>query len=175
MKTIIISDIHGDIDALNSILYKIEIDNVEKLIILGDFCGYGSDSIDIANRLNCYKDKLICVRGNCDTDKFMRCFDIDLPIYQNIRINNISMTITHGHIYNPYYLPDMCGNILISGHTHRSSIKKIDNILCINPGSISRPRDGLKSYALIDNNNILYIKDINDNIIDYCNLDVKIV
>ena len=174
MKVMIVSDIHGDINVLEWIIYKVNNDHIDKLIILGDFCGYGDDSIDIAKRLNTIRDKIICVRGNCDTDKFIECLDIDMPIYQNININGLVVTLTHGHIYNGYYLPKNCSDILISGHTHRSLIDNVNNVLCLNPGSIAKPRDGIKSYILI-NGYDLYIKDINENIIDSCNLKRKIV
>ena len=174
MKIMIISDIHGDINALNHIINILENESIDKLICLGDFCSYYDDSLDIANRLNSIKDKLICVRGNCDTEVFVNTLQADLPIYNNIMINNHPITITHGHIYNPHYLPKKHGNIIISGHTHRKEIKYNNGLLILNPGSISRPRDGIASYILINNNNI-YLKDINDNIIDSRNLDEKIV
>lgn len=174
MKIMVISDIHGDINALNYIINIVEKEAINKMICLGDFCSYYDDSLDIANRLNSIKDKLICVKGNCDTDTFAQKLQVDLPIYNNIRINNYLVTITHGHIYNSYYLPVKHGDIIISGHTHRKEIKHSNGLLILNPGSISRPRDGIASYILIDNNNI-YLKDMNDNILDSCNLKDKIV
>lgn len=39
MKIGIISDIHGNIDALNSVLKMLEKEEVDKIICLGDFIG----------------------------------------------------------------------------------------------------------------------------------------
>ena len=52
-------------------------------------------------------------------------------------------------------------NVLIYGHTHIPSIKEVDNIIFINPGSISKPRfpSNNKTYAelLIENKKIINI------------------
>ena len=64
MKYAIISDIHGNILALNEALNIIEKENVEKIICLGDIIGIGTRSEECVKRLMTYGDKLIGVRGN---------------------------------------------------------------------------------------------------------------
>ena len=45
-------------------------------------------------------------------------------------------------------------------------IEKFDNKIFLNPGSISRPRgESKKSFIIIDDNGI-YLKDLDNNIID---------
>lgn len=166
MKAIVISDIHGDLDVLNSIIDKIYKYNIDKLIILGDYCSYYNDSIDIAQRLNNFKSIIECVRGNSDTAYFLKNFNLETPTLKNINFNNITVTLTHGHLYNENLLPTNCGKILFQGHTHKKFIHKHNNLIVANPGSIAKPRDGVASYIYIDEKK-LYIKDMNDNIIEF--------
>lgn len=166
MKAIVISDIHGDLISLNKIIDKLYQFNIDKLIILGDLCSYYSNSLEIANRLNDFKSMLIGVRGNAETDEFIKTIDIELPIIQNFIFNNQNITITHGHIYNSHKLPNNCGNLFLSGHTHRKSLNLINKKIIANPGSLGQPRDGSKSYLLIDEYGI-YLKDLNDNTINF--------
>ena len=55
---------------------------------------------------------------------------------------------------------------MVSGHTHRGMILKDNGKYFLNPGSISRPRgDSDKSFMIIDDSGI-YLKDLDNNIID---------
>lgn len=64
--------------------------------------------------------------------------------------------MTHGNKFSKGFLPTYHGDIFISGHTHIPSISKENNIIYVNPGSISKPRNGsLNSYAIFDNNKIV--------------------
>lgn len=94
---------------------------------------------------------LIAVRGNCDSSRTEELFNFALPIQITISINNIFITLTHGHVYNRNNLPENCGKIFLSGHTHVGLIDKLNNKIIANPGSISKPRNGSKkSYIIID-------------------------
>ena len=64
MKYAIISDIHGDILALNVALNEIEKENVDKVICLGDTVGIGPYPNECVKRIMSLGDKLIAVRGN---------------------------------------------------------------------------------------------------------------
>ncbi len=62
MKIGIISDIHGNIDALNAVLKEIEKENIDKIICLGDFIGRsrkirGSNTKNITNKRKMYMCK----------------------------------------------------------------------------------------------------------------------
>ena len=164
MKAIVISDIHGDINALNEIIEKIYKLNVDKFIILGDFCSYYGDSLDIAKRLNEFRLIIEAVRGNADTPSFIEHSNLELPIIKNIILNNQIITISHGHIYNEYNLPPNHGNIFLSGHTHRKILKFEKGIIIANPGSIGNPRDGSSGYIIIDDK-FIKLYGIEDNLI----------
>ncbi len=62
MKIGIISDIHGNIDALNAVLKEIEKENIDKIICLGDFIGRsrkirGSNTKNNTNKRKIYMCK----------------------------------------------------------------------------------------------------------------------
>lgn len=159
MKVMCISDIHGNIECLKQSLEKYKEEGAEKLLILGDFSGYGvfsSQDLEVAEILNNMSGVIIAVKGNCDSSKIEEILGFGLTYQRNIKINDNIITITHGHIYNRNNLPENCGNIFLSGHTHVGIIEKIGEKIIANPGSISKPRGGSKkSYIIIDEEKIV--------------------
>jgi len=157
MKFMCISDIHGNIECLNKAIERYIEENAEKLIILGDFSGYyfSSSDFEVAEILNNMAGSIIAVKGNCDSSQHNELFKFTLGYLKTIDINGIKVTLTHGHIYNRNNLPEDCGKIFLSGHTHIGTIERIGQRVIANPGSISKPRDGTKrSYIIIDEEKI---------------------
>lgn len=158
-KVMCISDIHGNIECLKKIIYRYKEENADKLLILGDFSGYGflsSSDFEVAEILNNMAGSIVAVKGNCDSSRADDLFNFALPYTRDFKLNELTITLTHGHIYNRNNLPENCGKIFLSGHTHIGLIEKIGNKIIANPGSISKPRGGSKkSYLLIDNKNIV--------------------
>lgn len=158
MKVMCISDIHGNTECLKQALERYKEEDVEKLLILGDFSGYGvfsSADLEVAEILNNMSGVIIAVKGNCDSSKIEELLNFGLAYQRNIKVNENIVTITHGHIYNRNNLPESCGNIFLSGHTHIGMIEKIGERIIANPGSISKPRGGSKkSYIVIDEEKI---------------------
>lgn len=173
MKFMCISDIHGNIDCLKQAIDKFREENADKLLILGDFSSYGffsSSDFEVAEILNNIAGSIIAVKGNCDTSRAEELFHFALPLQRTIFINDISVTLTHGHIYNRNNLPQNCGKIFLSGHTHIGAIEKICDKIIANPGSISKPRGGSKkSYLIIDEENVI-LKTLQGEVIKSVNL-----
>lgn len=163
MKYMIISDIHGDIYKLNTVLDIYTKEKCNQLIVLGDLFNYGIDlnRNDVINRLNLMKENIIYVRGNCDIN--VSKLEFDTPHSKDIIINNKKAFLTHGHLYTTEYLLGSNYNIIISGHTHVPIIEEKYNKLFLNPGSISKSRKGENSFMLIDDN-IITIRNL-DNIV----------
>jgi len=164
MKYMIISDIHGDIYKLNTVLDIYNKEKCNKLIVLGDLFNYGIDlnKNDIINRLNLMKENIIYVRGNCDIN--VSKIEFDTPYSKEIVICNRSCLLTHGHSYTTEYLLGSNYDIIISGHTHVPIIEEKYNKLFLNPGSISKSRRGENSFMIIDSN-IVTIRNLENNII----------
>jgi len=64
MKKAILSDIHGNLEALRAVLHDIFEREIEEIIILGDVVGYGADPIACLNLI--YENASIIVLGNHD-------------------------------------------------------------------------------------------------------------
>lgn len=173
MKAMFISDIHGIKTNLNIIEKRFKELKCDKLIILGDLYYIGPRNEmsedynikEVLNFLNKYKDKIICIKGNCDSevDEYVSEFPI-IDKLGMILLDNHEVYITHGHIYNENNW-DKENSILIYGHFHIPFIKENNTNIYINPGSISLPKDGNNPTFLIYDNNKFTIYDILGNII----------
>lgn len=64
MKVGIISDIHGNIKALEAVLQELKNKNIEKIIVLGDLIGGAPMSEEVVQKIIVLQDKLIIVKGN---------------------------------------------------------------------------------------------------------------
>mgnify|MGYP002958146725 CR=1 FL=1 len=70
--------------------------------------------------LNERRERLFCVRGNCDTevDQMVLTFPI-LADYSIFPAGSRLIYATHGHVYNTSHLPPLCpGDILPVSYTH---------------------------------------------------------
>lgn len=183
MKIVIMSDIHGSYYFLKKGLEKFEEEKGDRLLILGDELYHGPrnelpkeyNPKEVLKLLNQYKDKIIAVRGNCDSEVDQMV--LEYPImsdYVLLDIDDLRIFATHGHIYNPDNLPKLNSiNVFLYGHTHIQRCEKKDNLYILNPGSISIPKNNNKnSYGVIENR-IFYIKDFDGNIIDKIELEVQ--
>ena len=63
-RTAIISDIHGNLAALEAVLEDVESQNVDRIVCLGDVIGYGPDPCECLDRV---MDFSFCVLGNHDS------------------------------------------------------------------------------------------------------------
>ena len=64
MRLGIISDIHGNLNALEAVLKELENKNIDKIICLGDLIGGAPKSEEVVQKMIQIKDRLIVVRGN---------------------------------------------------------------------------------------------------------------
>ncbi|KHO38634.1 phosphodiesterase [Clostridium tetani] len=163
MKLFFISDIHGSSYYLEKVINIFEKEKADYLVILGDELYHGArnplpkeyNPKKVAEILNTYKNKIIAVRGNCDSevDQMVLNYPI-MSDYSIILYNNRRLFLTHGHIYNKNNLPTISnGDVLIYGHTHVPIAEKINNIFIVNPGSITFPKENTPHcYGVLENN-----------------------
>jgi len=174
MKYLVVSDIHGSLYYANKITEIMKNENIDKVILLGDLYYHGPrnplpkeyNPMEVSKLLNSIKDKLMCIKGNCDAEVDEMISDFKFNEIIKLEINNKKFIFTHGHKYNIDNKPNDF-DILIYGHFHTGFIKEEDSKLFINSGSMSLPKNNTKnSYLIIDENNI-YLKDLDHyNIID---------
>ena len=174
MKILVVSDIHGSAFYAKKLEERIDTENPDKIILLGDLYYHGPRNPltleyapkEVADILNSHKDKILAVRGNCDAevDQMISEFKIE----ENIRleIGGKKFFFTHGHKYNIDFWPNEEFDVLVYGHFHTGFIKEKDGKLFVNSGSISLPKNNTKnSYLIIDDNNVI-LKDVDGNVID---------
>lgn len=165
MKYLIFSDIHGSAETTEQILNIFKEKKCDQMIILGDYIYHGPrnpltqqyNSMKVAELLNAYKDKIIGVRGNCDSEVDQMVLDFPCGNdYALICDNGVNIFATHGHIYGPSNLPTFTSiDLLLYGHTHVYEISKKDDTILCNPGSITLPRGGNPpTYAIYENRNL---------------------
>lgn len=139
MKIVVVSDNHGRVEPLRELLMMHQ--DAEIFI----HCG---DSELPSEYLNGY----VSVRGNND-------FYADLPEYRIIDLKDHKILVAHGHrmmfLDNREMLVTKAMSfgcdIVCFGHTHIFEDRIINGIHIVNPGSISRNRDGSSpSYAIIN-------------------------
>ena len=160
MKLIIASDIHGGAECCKALLDAAERESADKILLLGDILYHGPRNdlpMDYAPKkvieiLNGVKDKLICVRGNCDAEVDQMVLNFPImsdteSVYDNDK--GLTLVMSHGHKYSPANLPDMPQKaVFLYGHTHVKKIERIDEVICLNPGSITLPKENNpKTYA----------------------------
>ena len=159
-RIMIISDIHGGIYNLEKVLAIYENEHFDRLFVLGDLFGYSYDPAEdrILERLNGIKD-CVMVRGNCDPQT-LRCEDV-----QRLKIEDLKITLTHGHRFGLFSMLREDADIICHGHTHRPSISIGKNRVVINPGSVSASRKGPNSFATIEGGYI-YLKSIDNEVLE---------
>lgn len=151
MKLFIASDIHGSAYYCEKMLKAAEREKADRLLILGDILYHGPrndlpkdyNPKRVIELLNPHKNKLLCVRGNCDAEVDQMVLDFPvLADYVVIPVNDKLIYATHGHIYNCDNLPPLCeGDILLNGHTHIPKCIRYEEFVYMNPGSVSIPKE----------------------------------
>lgn len=166
MKYLICSDIHGSIDSVELLIQEFETSNCDMIICLGDVLYHGPRNDlpaayapkEVIKALNPLKDKIICIKGNCEAEVDQMVLDFEIQNQLDMKINGLNVHLEHGH-----HLDEYKGNadVVLYGHTHIPVIDKKDNKVFINPGSITIPKAGSKrGYAIWDENKItLYAAD----------------
>ncbi|MBP5428801.1 MAG: phosphodiesterase [Clostridia bacterium] len=152
MKYLIASDLHGSAKYTEQLLAAYDREGADRLLLLGDLLYHGprNDLPDgyapkkVAELLNARRGEILSVRGNCEAevDQMMLNFPI-LGDYCLLSEGNRTVFATHGHVYNRDNLPPLKeGDVLLYGHTHVPLSETVLGVVCLNPGSVSIPKEG---------------------------------
>lgn len=133
MRILIISDTHGYHKSYDKVLKRER--EIDLLLHLGDTEG---GEYYIERTANC---PVCIVAGNND---FFR----ELPDEEEIQIGKYKILLTHGHQYYVSMGTERLKQearerglqIVMYGHTHKPDIDLEDDVIAINPGSLSYPR-----------------------------------
>ena len=175
MKIMIASDIHGSAYYCRKMLDRYAAEGADRLLLLGDLLYHGPRNDlprdyapkQVIEMLIELKDRILCVRGNCDTevDQMVLPFPI-LADYALIQAGDRTVFATHGHNHNLDKLPPLRqGDILLHGHTHVPKCVDVDGITYMNPGSVSIPKEGSRHGYMILQDGDFRWKDLDGNMI----------
>lgn len=164
MKWMIASDLHGSAYYCRKMLEAFEREGADRLFLLGDLLYHGPRNDlpreyapkEVIPLLNGKKEKLLCVRGNCDAevDQMVLEFPV-LADYAVLPVGQRLIYATHGHIYHVKNLPPLApGDVLLHGHTHVPAWTEFgQGNLYLNPGSVSIPKENSpRSYMTLEEN-----------------------
>ena len=164
MKWMIASDLHGSAYYCRKMLETFEREGADRLFLLGDLLYHGPRNDlpreyapkEVIPLLNGKREKLLCVRGNCDAevDQMVLEFPV-LADYAVLPVGQRLIYATHGHIYHVKNLPPLApGDVLLHGHTHVPAWTEFgQGNLYLNPGSVSIPKENSPhSYMTLEGN-----------------------
>ena len=190
MKLMIASDIHGAAGYCRDLLSAFDREGAARLLLLGDILYHGprNDLPDeyapkqVLAMLNERRDRLFCVRGNCDTEVDQMVLNFPcLGDYALVVDERTTLLLTHGHLDLAAAVAGLpAGSFVLSGHTHVKGIgpeaapafaKGIaaardtsgeggagtfaaPAVTFINPGSVGHPKDGSASYAIYEHGTV---------------------
>jgi putative phosphoesterase len=173
----ILSDIHGNLPALESVLKDLEHHNVDSIISLGDVSGYYPFINEVIELLESHNtvnlignhDRYIIDNTDCPRSTsanlaltYQKSVITDMSrewlskSVSSLRFNNVSMV--HGgwndpedeYLYkiDPSYFERFDAKHFFCGHTHVQKHFDLKNGKTFtNPGSVGQPRDGIPSAA----------------------------
>ena len=168
MKLMIASDLHGSAYYCRAMLEALEREGTDRLLLLGDLLYHGPrndlprdyEPKEVIALLNGVKDRLLCVRGNCEAEVDQMVLDFPVMAdYCELLWGRRTIYATHGHRYHLEHLPPLQrGDVLLHGHTHIPAWEAFgEDNLYLNPGSVSIPKGGsAHSYLLLDGDTALW-------------------
>jgi putative phosphoesterase len=173
MKIFVASDIHGSSYFMNKFAKLVEEEKPEQIILLGDLYYHGPRNKfpkkycpkKVAEVLNAYKDKLKCVKGNCDAEVDQMIYSFEITDSYEAELFGKSFLFVHGHKLDTEKMPKK--DFVFGGHTHVPVVIDFKGVCkYINPGSLSLPKGAYKqSYTVIEEGKIT-IKEIGGKIIE---------
>jgi len=149
VKYLIVSDTHGRVEAAMQVYRKhCQEGAIDSIIHLGDLT---SDAKALAVRLG---SNVISVKGNMDGS-------FSDSQYKILETEFGPILLIHGHMQAVkrdtqkliYKTQELGCKAVLYGHTHQPSMDNVNGIYLLNPGSISLPRQGNGSYAMLDTSN----------------------
>lgn len=143
MRILLVSDSHGNVDFIKENIARIG--KIDRVFHLGD---YARDVGKIKEILDLPID---LVKGN--NDIFDRHEEEKI-----IHHEGVTIFMTHGHKYGVYKGTDRLyykglevgADLVLYGHTHLYNYDDKSDVIILNPGSISLPRDGKRSMVILE-------------------------
>lgn len=167
----LISDIHGDVQALEQTLYRLDtIHQVDDILCAGDLIGRGPQQDAVTGIIR--RRDIPTVRGNHDEyayglNKENTAFLKGLPLHWRGSYRGVRVFMCHGKPKNNMWglyrdhlsdtlanmmLKSLNADVLITGHTHVPMYMRVDAGCIVNPGSLytfKNQRTTSHTYAVL--------------------------
>ncbi len=142
-KLIVLSDSHGDADAIHRVLAQEK--NIGAVLYLGDGIRDMEDAMEAYPGLRYY-----LVSGNCDFHSFY-------PREALAPFEQVILYYTHGHIHGVKYdvttlaraAKARGATVALFGHTHNPLHQVLEGVTLFNPGSCGRCYTGENTYGVL--------------------------
>jgi putative phosphoesterase len=178
----IISDIHGDLAALETALDRLDhFHHVEMILCAGDLVGRGHQQDEVVQRIR--ERAIPTVRGNHDEWDYPLSpentrFLLSLPLEWRANINGSSLYMCHGKPGNNLWglyrdhisetllnmmLKSLNTDVMITGHTHVPLYVRVQRGCVVNAGSLytfDTSRSSSRSYG------VLHLHDLSFDVYD---------
>lgn len=168
MKLMIASDLHGSAYYCRALLEALRREGADRLILLGDLLYHGPrnplpreyDTMAVTAMLNTLADRVLCVRGNCDSEvdqmvlRFPMMADSAL-----LSVDGTTLLATHGHLQGPENPPPVAG-FLLCGHIHIPVRQDLGSCVYLNPGSLALPKKETPHSCLVLEDGVFTWKDV---------------
>lgn len=174
MKFLIASDLHGSEYYTKKLCERFSAEKADELILLGDIYNHGPRNPlpegycppKVAALLNGLTDRLLVVKGNCDSDVDTMISDFEFVSEAVLVTCGKKIFLQHGDRFSIDRLPKNCGDVFIYGHYHTGFIERRNGVLVANPGSVSLPKNGTAHSYLVLEDDKLTLKNIDGEFID---------
>ena len=142
-------------------------ENPDRILLLGDLLYHGPRNDlpqgyapkEVISMLNPLKERLLCVRGNCEAEVDQMVLDFPvLADYALLEINGQRIFATHGHLFGEDNPPPLSqGDVLLCGHTHIPACREHNGWVYLNPGSVSIPKENSHhGYMILKNKDFIW-------------------
>ena len=173
MKFLIASDIHGSAYYTQKVVSLFIEEEADKIILLGDVYNHGPrnslpkeyNPMKVADILNGIKEKLIVIKGNCDSQVDTLISEFSFVEDALVVSGGKTVFCTHGHIFNKDSKPKTKFDAVIYGHFHTGFIERIDGTVFANAGSISLPKNNTQNSYIVLDEGKLTLKNIDGKVI----------
>ena len=160
----LVSDTHDNIPYIRKAIQRLKEESVQLVLHAGDYI-----SIFTAKPYAELDVPMIGVFGNncAETENLRKSYgEVGCDIrgyFTDVEANGLSIALLHGHrkqdldkAYSGGY------DVIVRGHTHKSSISEDNGILVVNPGEVCGYVSGMNSVAFLDTDKrFAWISEIN--------------
>lgn len=170
MKYLIASDIHGSALWLEKLLLRFREEKADVLVLLGDILYHGprNDLPEGYNPkkcielLNSFEKNILAVRGNCEAAVDQTV--LNFPVMSQTGVIDFGSQIIY-LVHSGEELSALKGNaIVLCGHTHVQGVFPKGDIVYINPGSVSLPKNGNPHTYMVLQNREFTIKTFDEEV-----------